>query len=674
MRKPFRLTVQQCLHGYEDGHRLLASSCKLSRESEREMLALTDLSGSSGGAAFEPYFTGYPLINDEFYVLTQTWPALEMQRPGCVWSHSLLFTREQIAEIDRLLLLFPYFTRPSSPLDLISFRQSRDVELNPVDPTSLHNIGAELLLEWLFSTADSKVAIAIELQKHGVAMIDDAWNSLWTGARTEFSFCTYVKAPQAVAGKSLDVQFFLVKDSSSVIRRLQSKGIDVFTARPIATPKPGFFTMQREALVNAFPNSLRGMGLLYRLVHRIGSIELANAPEVVEYLANEFPEATEGAEVKAALLGANNVLDLRTSDVLFAIINSGHADSFDVDAIGFTSFDHLWDDLPETISLLSVVFGSESSTAKVIGQMVVSVMPEDKLSQIAIASFPILAEILERRPQLWASVELWKCYPTTIRAIINLIGGNHSVDEEYHKVLIENAVREGFNDGWEALLTALGDESFACSLAAISRSQCTSFPDDYCSVLVRREPSVLEWLKTQADINIEMLIAFIGFLGRRTLDESQSLFLRLAPLIVRKHHEFSPYPEARFLAFVMGLRFDRFDVVLTLLPRIHEDIASGRIPDSLWHSCSNEFPSLDYWSGWDRCKQVRRAIAAKYAYQKWPLSSVELIGSQENLLLGIFREMKRLPSARDAARRFKSALRMHFQSEDDDRDEEEFVD
>jgi hypothetical protein len=674
MKKPFRLTVHQCLHGYEDGHRLLASSCKLSRDSEREMLALTDLSGSSGGAVFEPYFTGYPLSNGEFYVLTQTWLALEMQRPGCVWSHSFLFTLEQIAAIDKLPLLFPYFTRPSSPLDLSSFRQSRDVELSPFDATSWHHSGSELLLESLFSAAGNKVAIAIETHEVGVAIIDDAWSSLWTGARTEFSFCTYVKAPQSIAGKSLDAQFFLVKDSSSVMRRLQSKGIDVVAARPVAIPKPRFFTMQRENLVNAFPNSLSGMGSFYRLLHHVGSIGVANALEVVEFLAKEFPKPIDGVGVKAALLGANNVLGLKTSDVWFAIVTSGHADAFDVYAIGFTSVDHLWDDLPETIRLLNLVFASESSTAKNIGQMIVNAMPEDKLSRIAIANFPILAEILKVRPELWASVELWKCDPITTRAMINLIEGDRSVAQAYQHVLIENAVRHGFNDGWDVLLTALGNESFVSSLAAMSRSRCTAFPDDYCKVLVHRETSVLEWIKNQTDISIEMLISFIGLLGRRTLDESQPLFMSLAPLIVSKHQELSPYPEVRFLAFVMGLRFDRFDVVLTLLPRVHEDIASGSVSDSLWHSYSNEFPSLDYWSGWDRCKQVRRAIAAKYAYQKWPLSSVELIKTQEGLLFGIFREMKRLPSSKDAARRFKSALQINFQAEDDDRDEEDFID
>ena len=39
--------IEQVLHGYSDGHRLLASSTELSRVSRHAMLALSDMSGRS---------------------------------------------------------------------------------------------------------------------------------------------------------------------------------------------------------------------------------------------------------------------------------------------------------------------------------------------------------------------------------------------------------------------------------------------------------------------------------------------------------------------------------------------------------------------------------------------------------------------------------------------------
>src|SRR5262249_10651964 len=82
--------VDQALHGYEDGHRLLAGSRPLPRDAERTMLVLSDLSGSGSIDGFESYLTGYALPSAGAYALARTWVALEMPRPGCVWTHTLL--------------------------------------------------------------------------------------------------------------------------------------------------------------------------------------------------------------------------------------------------------------------------------------------------------------------------------------------------------------------------------------------------------------------------------------------------------------------------------------------------------------------------------------------------------------------------------------------------------
>ncbi len=67
--------IHQTVHGYSDGHRLLASSCRIPKEAERVLLLLSDLSGSSGGEKFDPYLTAYPVASTDFYALARTWAA-----------------------------------------------------------------------------------------------------------------------------------------------------------------------------------------------------------------------------------------------------------------------------------------------------------------------------------------------------------------------------------------------------------------------------------------------------------------------------------------------------------------------------------------------------------------------------------------------------------------------
>ena len=78
------ITLNQTLHGYSDGHQLLASSIDLTSDQQALLLVMTDLSGPAFRSGFESYLTGYPLQNSGQYCFARTWFAPEMPRPGCV--------------------------------------------------------------------------------------------------------------------------------------------------------------------------------------------------------------------------------------------------------------------------------------------------------------------------------------------------------------------------------------------------------------------------------------------------------------------------------------------------------------------------------------------------------------------------------------------------------------
>jgi GTPase-associated protein 1, N-terminal domain type 1 len=105
--------LQQALHGYADGHRQLALSTQLKPRDLKTMLVLSDLSGPS--AAIEPagYLTGYPLGDSKMYAIARTWPAPEMSRPGCVWTHTILINFADIATLNDASTLLPLFRRPT---------------------------------------------------------------------------------------------------------------------------------------------------------------------------------------------------------------------------------------------------------------------------------------------------------------------------------------------------------------------------------------------------------------------------------------------------------------------------------------------------------------------------------------------------------------------------------
>ena len=56
-----RITIDQTLHGYSEGHRLIEGSVKLPQPDARTMLVLSDASGSGSRIPPNGYLTGYPL-------------------------------------------------------------------------------------------------------------------------------------------------------------------------------------------------------------------------------------------------------------------------------------------------------------------------------------------------------------------------------------------------------------------------------------------------------------------------------------------------------------------------------------------------------------------------------------------------------------------------------------
>ena len=108
------MRIEQVLHGYNEGHQLLASSIKaLSPSDRRKMALLSDWNEYvSAQEDDSSYLTCYPLPESPYYVVAKTWYADEKERPGCVWTHSLLIDLQGQTSFFDYELLYPLFKRP----------------------------------------------------------------------------------------------------------------------------------------------------------------------------------------------------------------------------------------------------------------------------------------------------------------------------------------------------------------------------------------------------------------------------------------------------------------------------------------------------------------------------------------------------------------------------------
>lgn len=95
------ILIEQLVHGYEKGHALLATSCRLSKKSLAAIGEQSDLSGPLPPTSLIPsYLTAYPVEDSEYYALARTWPDLDAPRSGCVITHTLLIPKAIWATTD----------------------------------------------------------------------------------------------------------------------------------------------------------------------------------------------------------------------------------------------------------------------------------------------------------------------------------------------------------------------------------------------------------------------------------------------------------------------------------------------------------------------------------------------------------------------------------------------
>ncbi|WP_369063439.1 hypothetical protein [Burkholderia gladioli] len=218
----------QVVHGYRDGHRLLTTSVMLDVEAADTMALASDLLTSRSLKPNESYIVAYPLKSGHKYVFACTWPAPEMTRPGCVWTHSLVLDYVTVSKIDDASFILSLFRRPTvASLPTYSASLTYDagsfVDQNPVVQDQ-HAVGAvrrvygtawpncDIMLDSYDPDTDTHAAFAL-------------WSQMPPRLRRSIAFCTEPSASTVTMDAQLTIRF-----SASITSAIPNTGDDVWLA------------------------------------------------------------------------------------------------------------------------------------------------------------------------------------------------------------------------------------------------------------------------------------------------------------------------------------------------------------------------------------------------------------------------------------------------------------
>jgi GTPase-associated protein 1, N-terminal domain type 1 len=195
--------LAQTLHGYDQGHRLLAATEALLDARELALLdRLSDLSGYlPSGTTFDRYHTGFPC--GRYYALACTWLDTSAARAGTVLTHTLLLPLQEARAIEDLWALAAHHRLPKGAADRAFYTQPLEVELLPgAPPSEVPPAEKEGVVALAFGQSQRPLLWVDTQRPDGI--IRYLWSLLWPEQREIFAFCSLALQLRAVEGNSFD--------------------------------------------------------------------------------------------------------------------------------------------------------------------------------------------------------------------------------------------------------------------------------------------------------------------------------------------------------------------------------------------------------------------------------------------------------------------------------------
>jgi hypothetical protein len=357
--------IHQALHGYSDGHRLLAASCRLPREAQRALLILSDISGPVTAGAFESYLTGCPLPGAGAYALSRTWLATELNRPGCVWTHTLLVDYAELARIPDLGALCALFRRPRRGEPRQDY--SRTATLPPASsgdapPARLtvteRDIGR--VLAALYGVPDAPTFLVADRADRLESLVLALWSQQWPRLRRALGFCTWALTIRSMEGEALDLQV-VPPSVYRQVRERQPKFVGVNLggrSMPDAEPArvPSWAPAAARDLVGDSGQGFRqvlwmfgtegspsraAFSPLAEIADQVAMVREGRlaVTDLVESVTAHFPGPGDGSHLKVALFGEPTgdpetpLPELGEPEVLEALATTSRASALDSEAL-----------------------------------------------------------------------------------------------------------------------------------------------------------------------------------------------------------------------------------------------------------------------------------------------------------------------------------------------------
>lgn len=609
------------LHGYKLGHNYIQGSIVLPSTHDMDKIAtLSDWSEYVGVNNERDYITAYPLDESPYYVVAMTWYADGMRRPGCVWTHSLLIHKDDLAKITDFCNLLYLFEVPLTE-NYESYSKPRAfVEDAKEAVTHLTEIGENRVAEVyesLFSTPAS--FILSEFTSHqNQELLLTLFNYVPTDILKNKSVCSGTAAPRAYDGQYLSLQF--VTHDGNAVKYLSNKstapwsqlvGVNAINNRP-----------QLASLIHHYQDEIGDS--VEKLIGFLDVVVLINRTckdeeethqvlqEIISTLSQTFPNQDDGKVFKSAVFQSSVSRDLGVEENFLYTISTVNVDSFTEEQVEYVKRLH---DLStdQFLHLLKQLY-----TAEKLNEWGMQTVDE-------VAQYISYAEIADLRKSDMAFFQTIIC---SNPELLNQVVWVDFTKEELQSTLSVFSDKNMVNafKHWRELLKTMLELKVpvATELACMAFSHDRNCVGEYLtylnsdnhapqqSIFIALEhypEAVLDWLSKTEIINYDLayvLINSINEFNAVTKNGGSRIWMPLYNYLTEKD-------PIQFFIFLYRLSFNWQDKEALMYLRkafypIHQLLAQDKLEYSFWYRIEPYTEHLFFMQNWDKCKKLRKMV------------------------------------------------------------------
>lgn len=648
-----KIEIHQALHGYLNGHQLLACSKELSIYAKKTLLFQSDLTGSMVESGYDSYITGYPIKDSNIYVFAKTWYANEMPRPGCVWTHSLLIDFADIGKIPELDCLYSLFKRPEVN-QYLNFAEAISFEI-PFDDRNLSKLELDnqhkFLIKAIYENPANSVLVSSSEATIFETNILKLWSNQWPRLRRNFTFCSGSLSLKTLEEKEFDLQIIPERNITSVDRQSKQGKLLDYNSESNSEWIKIIEKYPKENLRKflwSFGSDIEGERINYipllKLFDAINNSSFSLS-DINQYVNEFFPSLSKGKFLKKSLFGSKSMLPVSEKEIVKFLLTSEEQPNVDFNELSINE---------RVASLINSNEFSTNEFAELFKNIKYeridnSVWDKLKLShelilQLIRIDSDLIPTLVEKWPSIANSIEIWQLDFSVQRQIFYSILKLDDID--WHSITIN--VLQSKSEIIFDFRKNLGARISAFSLEWTNSSLNNVLIEEWSKYIAESESVFKEWvISNKANLNRNIYQHIFKYLS-----PSEIGYLSLEPkYLIAGYEDFRTNSTKNFFNSVsikllaVGLNNKLFGshlLVERTFPIVYTEVCKNEIGNNIWKTISKESAIKDHtdfnpffiWTFfekknknkfeaeyWDIGRNLIIKVVNQYLRNGWPLQS-----------------------------------------------------